>query len=130
MYDCRRRAHTDTSICRVADECVIENDGAAQRVTERMSELSADAVRQFLLAKYSDLIRATGADPANAPDDFDLLLTGVIDSFGILEMIGAIEDEFRIQLDMATLDAEQITILGPLSRYVAKNATSNISPGR
>jgi hypothetical protein len=30
---------------------------------------------------------------------------------------------------MATLDAEQITILGPLSRYVAKNATGNISPG-
>jgi acyl carrier protein len=37
-------------------------------------------------------------------------------------MISSIEDEFRIQLDMATLDAEQITILGPLSEYVAENA--------
>ncbi len=37
-------------------------------------------------------------------------------------MIGAIEDEFRIRLDLAELDAEQITILGPLSLYVAENA--------
>ncbi len=47
---------------------------------------------------------------------------GVIDSFGILEMVGAIEDEFGIQLDTESLDAEQITVLGPLSRFVAKNA--------
>jgi hypothetical protein len=34
----------------------------------------------------------------------------------------ALEEEFQIQLDWATLDAEQITVLGPLSRYVAENA--------
>jgi acyl carrier protein len=56
------------------------------------------------------------------PDDFDLLLSGVIDSFGILEMISAIEDEFQIQLDLALLDAEDITRIGPLARYIAENA--------
>jgi hypothetical protein len=35
-------------------------------------------------------------------------------------MISAIEKGFRIQLDPADLDAEQITILGPLSRDVAE----------
>ena len=55
------------------------------------------------------------------PDDFDLLLSGVIDSFGILEMISAIEDEFRIRLDLALLDAEDITRMGPLARYIAEN---------
>ena len=53
--------------------------------------------------------------PAELPDDFDLLLSGVIDSFGILEMISSIEEEFQIELDVAALDAEQITIVGPLS---------------
>ena len=53
--------------------------------------------------------------PAELPDDFDLLLIGVIDSFGILEMISSIEEEFQIELDLAALDAEQITIVGPLS---------------
>jgi acyl carrier protein len=56
------------------------------------------------------------------PDDFDLLLSGVIDSFGILEMISAIEDEFQIQLDLTLLDAEDITRIGPLARYTVENA--------
>jgi hypothetical protein len=38
------------------------------------------------------------------------MVSRVNPSFGILEIISSIEDEFRIQLDMATLDAEQITI--------------------
>ncbi len=79
-------------------------------------------VRQFLLTKYSEPIRGVGLDPAEVPDSFDLLLQGVIDSFGMLEIVSSIEEEFRVELDMATLDAEQITILGPLARYVAENA--------
>ena len=60
--------------------------------------------------------------PAEPPDDFDLLLSGVIDSFGIVEMITAIESEFRIQLELAMLDAEDITKIGPLTRYIAATA--------
>jgi len=63
-----------------------------------------------------------GLNSVEVPDDFDLLLNGVIDSFGILEMISSIEEEFQIELDLAALDAEQITIVGPLSRFVAANA--------
>ena len=44
-------------------------------------------------------------------------------SWGV-EMMSAIEEEFEIELDLAALDAEQITVLGPLSRYVAKQGCS------
>jgi acyl carrier protein len=94
-----------------------------------MNAITPDQVRQFLLARYSRSIQELGVDPTKVPDEFDFLLSGVIDSFGILEMVSSIEDEFRIQLDMATLDAEQITILGPLSQYVAENAKADISAG-
>ncbi len=87
-----------------------------------MNGLTPEKVRQFLLNKYAGAISATGADSGNVSDDFDFLVSGVIDSFGILEMISAVEDEFAIQLDMETLDAEQMTVLGPLSRFVASNA--------
>ena len=90
-----------------------------------MNDLTPDRVRQFLLTRYAGAIKEVGFDPVEVPDSFDFLLSGVIDSFGILEMVTAIEDEFRIQLDMATLDAEQITILGPLSQYVAKDGVRN-----
>jgi acyl carrier protein len=87
-----------------------------------MNAITPDNVRQFLLAKYSQPIQSMGLDPADVPDSFDFLLSGIIDSFGVLEMITLIEDEFRIQLDMANIDAEQITILGPLSYYIASIA--------
>jgi acyl carrier protein len=85
-----------------------------------MKELTESGIRRFLLDKYREPIGAIGLIPEELADDFDFLLNGVIDSFGILEMICAIEEEFQIELDLAALDAEQITVLGPLSRYVAE----------
>jgi Acyl carrier protein len=87
-----------------------------------MKEITPEGVRQFLLQRYLERIESLGLTPAELPDSFDLLLNGVIDSFGILEMISAVENEFHIVLDFAALDAEEITLLGPLSRYVAESA--------
>jgi acyl carrier protein len=94
-----------------------------------MNDITPDQVRQFLLERYSQSIKELGLNPAEVPDNFDFLLSGVIDSFGILEMVSSIEDEFRIELNLATLDAEQITILGPLSHYIAENAKTDLSAG-
>ncbi len=87
-----------------------------------MNEITPERVRDFLLAKYATPIAALGFESGTVPDDFDFLLTGVVDSFGILEMVSAIEEELNVELDLGALDAEQMTILGPLSRYVAENS--------
>ena len=94
------------------------------QATNYTKEIRPENVRKFLLARYSEPITAMRLDVAQIPDDFDLLLAGIIDSFGILEMIGAIETEFQIQLDLALLDAEEITKIGPLTRYVAASVQS------
>jgi len=90
--------------------------------TRQIKDVTPDNVREFLLRRYSEPITAMQINITEIPDDFDFLLSGVIDSFGILEMISAIEDEFLIELDLALLDAEDITRIGPLARYVGKNA--------
>jgi len=90
--------------------------------TTQMKDVTPDNVREFLLTRYSEPITAMQRNLTEIPDDFDFLLSGVIDSFGILEMIGAIEAEFQIQLDLALLDAEDITRIGPLARYIAESA--------
>jgi len=87
-----------------------------------MKEITPQDIRTFLLTKYFESITAMRLNVAELPDDFDFLLSGVIDSFGILEMITAIENEFQIQLDLSLLDAENITKIGPLTRYIAENA--------
>jgi len=94
-----------------------------------MSDITPEKVRQFLLTRYFETIKGVGFDPVEIPDSFDFLLSGVIDSFGILEMISSIEDEFGIRLDLAALDAEQITILGSLAQYVGENWKEASSTG-
>jgi acyl carrier protein len=90
--------------------------------TRQIKDVTPDNVRGFLLTRYYEPIIAMQLSLTEIPDDFDLLLSGVIDSFGILEMISAIEDEFQIQLDLALLDAEDITRIGPLARYIGESA--------
>lgn len=93
-----------------------------------MNRVTQEQVREFLLAKYASVIKQLGLDPSTLTDDFDFLFREVVDSFGILEMIMSIENEFHIKLDMEALDAEQITILGPLSRYVAEHGRARGAP--
>jgi acyl carrier protein len=88
-----------------------------------VNRVTREQIREFLRSEIC--IRELGLDPAAVTDDFDFLLREVVDSFGILGMIISIEDEFHIQLDMASLDAEQISILGLLSRYVAEHGRAN-----
>jgi acyl carrier protein len=90
--------------------------------TTQMKDVMPEKVRKFLLTRYSEPITAMQLNVTELPYDFDLLLSGVIDSFGILEMISAIEDEFQIQLDLALLDAEDLTRIGPLAQYIAERA--------
>lgn len=80
----------------------------------------------FLLKKYSAALVARSLDPQHVSDDLDLLQQGIIDSLGVLDMIGDVEKEFGLRLDMEHIDAEQLTILGPFCKFVADTAKSAI----
>jgi acyl carrier protein len=94
-----------------------------------MSVITAEAVRALLLERFASSLAAKGLEPAQVPDDFDLLTEGVIDSLGILEMISAIEHRFGLAIDFEDLDAEELTILGPLCRYVEGKSRAATSGG-
>lgn len=87
-----------------------------------MSSPSADSVRRFILDRYSEAFDARNLLPDDVPNSFDLLSERVIDSLGLLELVGAIEDEFEIDLDLQDLDPEQMTVIGPLSSYIEESA--------
>jgi acyl carrier protein len=77
-----------------------------------MRKVAPDEIRKFLLTKYSEPIAAMRLETSELPDDFDFLLSGVIDSFGILEIISAVKNEFQMQLDLSLLDGQDITRIG------------------
>jgi acyl carrier protein len=87
-----------------------------------MSEVSAQEVRSFVLAQLDQPLRGLDLDPAELPDDFDLHGAGVIDSFGILELIGAVEERFSLEIDFEQLDPDDLTVIGPFSRFVEEQS--------
>ena len=84
--------------------------------------LTAADVRAFVVADLADALTENGIDPATVGDDFDLLTSGVIDSFGILELIADVNEHFGIEIDFEELDPEGLTIVGQFSAYVARMA--------
>jgi acyl carrier protein len=84
-----------------------------------MEATSAD-VRDFILDRLRDPLLAKGLTPPDVPESFDLLLEGTIDSFGIVELIAALETRFELEFDFDELPADDLTRVGPLSSYVAR----------
>jgi len=76
-------------------------------------------VQQFILEQVRDPLLTRDLAVADLPDSFDLLLGGVIDSFGIVELIGALEERFGLEFDFDELAPDDLTRIGPLSSYVA-----------
>lgn len=83
-----------------------------------MTTTAAD-VQHFILARIDDPLKALGLSPAEVPESFDLLVEGVIDSFGIVELIGALEECYGLEFDFDELALDDLTRIGPLSSYVA-----------
>jgi len=86
-----------------------------------MNAVTPDAVQDFLREYLAKSLRGQGREvPPDLSDDCDLLLSGYVDSLGLLELMTAIQDHFGREIDFDDLDAEQMTIVGPLKRFVAE----------
>lgn len=83
-----------------------------------MSEFSGIQVRGFLLRFLDEKLANKGYPSEEVKDDFDLLIRGVIDSLGFLEMLVALQEEFEVDLDFDEIDPEKLSIVGPLCQYI------------
>jgi acyl carrier protein len=83
-----------------------------------MTSRPDESVRSLILAHLAQPIVELGFEREAITDDFDLLTSGVIDSLGIVELIGAIEQHLGLAIDLSELDPEELTVLGPLARYI------------
>jgi acyl carrier protein len=89
-----------------------------------MQPTTAQLVRDAILDRVAEELAAKGLTPSDVPASFDLLLEGVIDSFGVVEMIMMLEQRFEIDFDFDELEADDFTKLGALSEYVERKSLS------
>jgi acyl carrier protein len=87
--------------------------------------ISAAEVREFVLAELESELREVGLTAADVGDELDLIDARVIDSFGMLEIIAAVEAHFGLEVDFEELDPDQLTAVGPFSQFVAAEANQS-----
>ncbi len=94
-----------------------------------MSAVTKEQVRAFLTDHVRHQLEAQGRQTTDdlLPDNFDLFLSGLIDSLGLLELAGALSDYSGVELEFEELDPEQMTIVGPLCDFVVEQAAKRPS---
>jgi acyl carrier protein len=89
-----------------------------------MSTLTPLDVRIFLKDYLGRKLEANGRRACeDLPEDCDLLLSGMIDSLGLLDLVAAIEGFAGREIDFEMLEPEEMTIVGPLCRFVSQQTS-------
>jgi acyl carrier protein len=91
-----------------------------------MTEASVPQVRALILERLHDPILANGLNPDQLADDFDLLTQGVVDSLALVDLLASLEAELGIAIDYSELDPENLTLIGPLSQFIAHSLTTDV----
>lgn len=89
-----------------------------------MPDLSAERMKALILACVERQHGVETLETREIPDDFNLLAEGVIDSLGFVQLIAELEQELGTPLDFGDLDPEELTVVGPLSRYLSQKCGS------
>jgi acyl carrier protein len=89
-----------------------------------MQSRTAQTARDFILEHVDEQLAAKRLTPSDVPPSFDLLLEGVIDSFGVVELVLLLEQRFEFEFDFDELDVDDLTRVGPLADYVGQKAVA------
>ena len=81
-----------------------------------------EKVRQFIVKNFYV------ADPSALADDTSLLDQAIIDSTGVLEVIGYIEKEFGITVEDAEMLPENLDSIHAVTAYVSRKLEARRSP--
>lgn len=82
--------------------------------------MSHEVIRNFVIENY--LFGRGGEELSN---DSEFLKMGIIDSMGVLELVGFIEEEFGISIDDEELVPENLDSVNRIVAYVAKKRAEN-----
>jgi len=81
-------------------------------------------VRIFVADFLNRKLKDRGQGPlSDIPDDYDVLLSGALDSLAFVEMMMAASEHFVGEIDFESLDPEKMTVVGPLCVFVSEQLT-------
>jgi acyl carrier protein len=79
----------------------------------------ADEIRGFLADIFF-----LGEDPASLPADKSLITAGIIDSTGVLELVGFLEEQYEIRIEDDELLPENLDTVENIVQFVSRKRGS------
>ncbi len=78
---------------------------------------------------HDDIIKFIGAEVSLDPDHVitgstDLLLTGLVDSLGVIDIVGWIEDKHGLMIDPADITLENFQTVDQMVGYIERSTAS------
>jgi len=84
-----------------------------------LTDIAAEErIRQFLSDNFPYV------DGANVDRDQSLVEAGVIDSTGVLELVGFVEEEFEMRIPLEDLVPENFDSIANVTRYVSARTSA------
>lgn len=74
-------------------------------------------IREFISAEF-----APDIDPADLPEDLDLIESGIIDSLGVLKLVAFLEDELGLAIAPEELDVDLYKSLDSINSLITAKA--------
>lgn len=89
-----------------------------------MTTPTGEQIREALIDEVSKQLASQGRafDPDQVTDDSDLLLSGLIDSLGLLELAASLSDYCGFEIDFSELAPDDLTVVGPLCDFIVVQA--------
>ena len=85
---------------------------------------TAEEVKMLILSFLEPSLRAHRLAVSPVQDDTDLRTSGLIDSFGFVQLLAQLEQRLGAPIDLSELDSAQLTKVGALSRHIAASRST------
>lgn len=83
-----------------------------------MTDLPAQ-LRAYVVDHLTEAAQTLGLEGLQIDGDFDFFDSGVLDSFGFINLMADVEERFQVELDFSDLDPEDFSTLDGLVRSLA-----------
>jgi acyl carrier protein len=103
----------------VADRLQLAADQGDAGVALRNANILEEEIRRFLADIFF-----LGDDPSTLPGSKSLIEAGILDSTGILELIGFLEEQFGIRIEDDELIPENLDSVENIVRFVTRKRGS------
>ena len=85
----------------------------------KQKKVTSTDIKTFIISYLTESLEESGRTLENdLPEDYDLLLEGVVDSLGMLTLTAEVEKHFDYEIDFEDIDPEEMTIVGPFCSFI------------